>query len=898
MHDAFISYARSDSREFVARLAPALEAAGKDVFVDLEDIPPASRWERDLREGIAASAVFAFVISPGSVASEHCRRELDHAREANKRIVPIAYLEVPDEQVPAAVAQLNWVPQQGVFEDDFDGALAKLIEAFETDAEALRDHARWQQRAEAWRDGDRAKGLLATGAELREADAWLEAQTGRKPEPTPIQAEWVAAGRRSAVRRQSGLFSAAIVALLISAALGVLALIQRNEAIDQRETARADELASDSTANLESDPELSLILAREAARTKATDRSESVLRRALLASHVRARIESEDAAPIDTAVFSPDDSLLAVAIEDGTVRICDADTGETIATLDTGADYASDAVFVPDGDRLLTSDSNGKVITWSVPEGTRLSEFQGASSGILNIDVSPDGDSVAVGAQGEATIFDLEGGSARSLEGIRDRVNSVEFSPDSQRVITASKDPGSGVTIWDAEDGARLQRLGRDSGLDAEYSPTGKFIATANGDGSASIWAADSGAQIGDPLQASGRGFINRVAWVPQGDAVITGGQGSGATAWDVNSRAPIDVYRGHAGFILDVGTDASGNRMATAGSDGTARIWDVGLRTATIPSPAATTLEFTADGERLLYADGLGEIVDARAGTVIGRASTNSIVFATALAPDGRRFAAAENGGRAEIFDLRTGKPIGAPLDSGAGRMFTVGWSADGSRLLAAGATAGVTVWDTDSGEEVGSIPVTKDREQLFGAALSADGTQVVTISGGAKAKIFDVETGEVVGVLDGHSAAINSIAFDRAGSRILTASADGTARVWDADDLSQLLTLNNDGDPVRGATFSGDGQLIATTGVGGELRVWDADSGLELASLEGVDFSPALSQDGSEIAAADTFSGQVSIYECDVCEADTSRLVALADQRITREPTEQERALYLEDR
>jgi hypothetical protein len=50
--------------------------------------------------------------------------------------------------------------------------------------------------------------------------------------------------------------------------------------------------------------------------------------------------------------------------------------------------------------------------------------------------------------------------------------------------------------------------------------------------------------------------------------------------------------------------------------------------------------------------------------------------------------------------------------------------------------------------------------------------------------------------------------------------------------------------------------------------------------------------------MAAADSFSGQVSIYECEICEADVARLEALAADRITREPTAQERALYLEDR
>ena len=82
---------------------------------------------------------------------------------------------MPDAEIPAAVGQLNWIPQQGDFEDDFDAALAELVEAIEVDAEAVRSHTRWQQRAEAWRDGGRARGLLATGAELREADALARA---------------------------------------------------------------------------------------------------------------------------------------------------------------------------------------------------------------------------------------------------------------------------------------------------------------------------------------------------------------------------------------------------------------------------------------------------------------------------------------------------------------------------------------------------------------------------------------------------------------------------------------------------------------------------------------------------------------------------------------------------
>ena len=155
MADLFLSYARADSREFVASLSAALGDRGKDAWVDLDDIPPASSWNDDLRAGIAGSDAFCFVISPGSVASPHCRSELDHAVALGKRILPVLHLPVPDADVPEAVASRNWIPQTGRFTDDFDSALGTLVVALETDLDWVREHTRWGLRAEEWRDAAR-----------------------------------------------------------------------------------------------------------------------------------------------------------------------------------------------------------------------------------------------------------------------------------------------------------------------------------------------------------------------------------------------------------------------------------------------------------------------------------------------------------------------------------------------------------------------------------------------------------------------------------------------------------------------------------------------------------------------------------------------------------------------
>jgi hypothetical protein len=59
--DIFISYSRKD-QNFVHRLADALEARDKDVWVDFQDIPPTSEWLKEIYAGIeeADNVVFSY----------------------------------------------------------------------------------------------------------------------------------------------------------------------------------------------------------------------------------------------------------------------------------------------------------------------------------------------------------------------------------------------------------------------------------------------------------------------------------------------------------------------------------------------------------------------------------------------------------------------------------------------------------------------------------------------------------------------------------------------------------------------------------------------------------------------------------------------------------------------
>jgi WD40 repeat protein len=899
MHDAFISYARADSKEFVGRLSRALEAAGKDVWVDLDDIPPASRWREALQEGVLDSSAFVYVISPAAVASEHCRAELDHAVQRNKRVLPVAHVEVPDADVPAAVAGLNWIPQDGPFEADFDASVARLVHAIETDQDAVRAHTRWQERAEGWA-ADRERSLLARGAELREAEAWLAAQTGREPQPTAVQAEWIAASRRTSSRRQALALGGALVALVISAVLGVLALAARNDAVQQRDAARAEALATDAIANLEVDPELSVMLALEAVRTDATERTEHALERSLLASRVRARFVP-GGRPLDAARLSADGERVALAGEDGRVTVWDTATGELVADLDAAAGAVLDVAFAPDGETVVSAHGDGTVRVWGIEDENELARIRVADALVVTVAVSPDGRRVAAGADdGTAALFDLEGGDRRELEGMRKRVYSIEFDRESSTVLTASGDEFA--RVWDAGSGRPLLTLEGHGGpqLDAKASPDGEFIATANHDGSVVLWDASSGEPVGDPIVPPNRAsFTSKVAFVPRGDALLTSGAGGVVEAWDLFNRERLATYRGHRGFVLDLDTSADGRRVLTAGADGTARIWDFSQRRfAERGLSFATTLDFDSTGGRLVYADGHVGLLDAQTGEVAGQLDPPSSVHAAFFSPDDELLSTAHSDGKIRFWDLATGRLTGPTLSPGGGSyQFAADWSGDGSRLLTAAFDVRPRVYDPVSGELVGALP--KAGDFIFDAALSPDGERVAEVTGERTVPVYDVATGERALVLEGHEDRVNQVAYSADGRLMVTGSDDGTARVWAADTGAPQQMISHDGLPIRSVAISGDGARVVTATAGGELRVWDTDSAVELMRIAGADTAVAIAPGGDLIAGALTQAGPrstVSVFECDVCVADRDELEALAEQRITREPTAEERERYLE--
>ena len=236
--EVFISYSRKD-KEFVRRLDEELKRRDREAWVDWEGIPPGDTWEKTIYGAIEATHTFIFVLTPDSIASDVCGKEIAHAAANNKRFVPIVHRDVAADRVPKSLGELNWIFFRD--SDDFEEATGKLISALDTDLKWVRAHTRLLTRAIEWDANRRNNSFVLRGEDLRVAEQWL-AQAGAQKErqPTALQTEYIIASRKASARRQRITLGAVTFGLIVAIVLAVVAFFARHKAVEQELKAKAE----------------------------------------------------------------------------------------------------------------------------------------------------------------------------------------------------------------------------------------------------------------------------------------------------------------------------------------------------------------------------------------------------------------------------------------------------------------------------------------------------------------------------------------------------------------------------------------------------------------------------------------------------------------------------------
>jgi WD40 repeat protein len=291
--------------------------------------------------------------------------------------------------------------------------------------------------------------------------------------------------------------------------------------------------------------------------------------------------------PVWAVQFSPDGKTVAMAIDDGDVKLWEAGARRVRATLGEHRGPVWAAAFRGDGKVFATASDDGLVKLWDPTTGKEVSEPlrypQGQDRGSFRaVASSPDGKRLVTGTRdGRVTVWDVDSGAVAftSDKGHAGIVVSVAVSPDGKTIASGSGDKT--VKLWDAATGQEQQTLKNPEGgvYSVAFSPDGKTLATGGWDKKVRLWEVGPGTNSAN--FAGHKEDVWSVAFSPDGKTLASGSEDKTVKLWDVATGRELATFRGHEGAVYAVAFSPDGKTVASGSRDGTVRLWDASARQA-----------------------------------------------------------------------------------------------------------------------------------------------------------------------------------------------------------------------------------------------------------------------------------------------------------------------------
>lgn len=925
MADVFISYQRKQEA-IVSTLKERFEALRKDVWVDLDDIPKAADWLQQIERGIEGATSFVCVLTLDYLISEICAKELAHAREHNKQIIPLVR-DLDPKTVEGAISGLPWEPLAAenwsvvralnwIFlreSDDFEKAFQELLTATETDLPFEELRARLTVRAREWVSRDHNTSYVLRGADLVEAEHWLAQGSTKKLGASAEQIQYITSSRKAATARQRVTVGSLSVGLIVATVLAIAAILNGNRAQANFLNSESRRLAIAANAALQADNfDLATLLAIRALRSSYSQDADLTLGQAI--SQTAGTAFRGHTGLINSIAYSPDGQYGLTGGEDGTARLWQLTTGQEVRRFLTDGS-ATSVCFSPDGRYVLTGSGNVLQL-WDTQTGQMIRDFKGHTRTVLSVAYSPDGRYVLSGSDDRTSrLWDATTGQQlRTFDQRPDNVasvSSVAFAADGRYALTARSwnvDMFDGsARVWDVETGQVLRQFdGQGAALSSiAFLPLSNgLVLTSGADHKARLWNWHSGLTVQIFSGNSPKDIFAAVS--PDGQRVLTAGDGilwDAATGVILRKLTEDAIPIEHAAFSPD-------GRYVLGSIGDHARLWDLqtGAELRRITSTAAPQSQatFSSDGQNILT-------VDANHTVLVRDLNSNAVKaqYPSTTAVDARFSADGQfivtMGMPVERWSL-TDRTLSQPLAHiPLADHFTLSPDNRYMLLIQGGPAKAVELWSLNAPHLVRILDSAHlpDRPSIsvgnsYSMAYAPDGHSIATGNGDGSITLWDLASGTEIrhfsSALDANTT-VAALAYSPDGRLLLSGDVEGTVSLWEVATGHERLRLTDLHRQVSAVAFSSDGHFALTIGASAvgptasTMRLWDTNTGQQVQIFDdtGVGANSAVFSADSRYVLTTGKDGTVRLWLIG-----EDALVALGCSRIINDLTPTQRTIY----